>query len=53
MKEHVKKKLVSDTRSLLGALMMIDLNGPDIEAVDALKALFLESVIVIRVRITR
>ena len=30
--------------SLLAALMMIDLNGPDIEEVDEVKALILESV---------
>jgi hypothetical protein len=30
--------------SLLAALMIIDLNGPDIEAVDEVKALILESV---------
>jgi hypothetical protein len=30
--------------SLLAALMMIDLNGPDIKAVDEVKALILESV---------
>ena len=39
-------RLVSDTRweTPLAALMMIDLNGPDIEAVDEVKALILESV---------
>ena len=30
--------------SLLAALMIIDLNGPDIEAADEVKALILESV---------
>ena len=30
--------------SLLAALMMIDLNGPDIEAVDEVKEVILESV---------
>ncbi len=40
-------RLVSDTdweTSLLAALMMIDMNGPDIEAVDEVKSLILESV---------
>ena len=40
-------RLVSGTRweTPLAALMMIDLNGPDIEAVDEVKALILESVL--------
>ena len=40
-------RLVSNTGlgdAPLAALMMIDMNGPDIEAVDEVKALILESV---------
>ena len=35
--------IVEGTDSLLAAFMMIDLNGPDMEAVDDVKALILES----------